>query len=297
MFQIRRIAAALALTAAVTPQLAHAGEGSFGWVYTLDLQPKGTLEFEQRLQYNRQQVANTYNFWQSRSELEYGVTENFQIAGYLNASYTNAYRNYPATADYPNGETGGWGVAYPGDDKYSKWRVEGGSLEAIYRFTNPVVDPVGVGVYSEVTLGSTKDEFEFRLLLQSNFLDDKLVLAANLVGAIEKVNFFQGETGPESMADLLFGASYRFANNWMAGLEARYHNDFYGYHYNTQTQRQWFFGPNVHYATKDWWATGAWRYQPTGGKCWAPGEGECSDGRAWDSHSRNEYIVKFGMPF
>ena len=109
MFQIRRIAAALALTAAVTPQLAHAGEGSFGWVYTLDLQPKGTLEFEQRLQYNRQQVANTYNFWQSRSELEYGVTENFQIAGYLNASYTNAYRNYPATADYPKGETGGWG--------------------------------------------------------------------------------------------------------------------------------------------------------------------------------------------
>ena len=77
------------------------------------------------------------------------------------------------------------------------------------------------------------------------------MLAANRVGAIEKVNFFQGETGPESMADLLFGASYRFANNWMAGLGARYHNEFHGYHYHTQTQRKLFFGPNLHSATTD----------------------------------------------
>jgi hypothetical protein len=44
--------------------------------------------------------------------------------------------------------------------------------------------------------------------------------------------------------------------------------------------------------------TAAWRYQPKGAsQCWAPGEAECSDGRVWDSHSRNEYIVKFGVPF
>ena len=122
-------------------------------------------------------------------------------------------------------------------------------------------------------------------------------LSANLVGAIEKVKFVQGETGPESMIDLLFGATYRVANNWTAGLEARYHNDFYGYKFQTHTQRAWFFGPNVHYATKDWWVTGAWRWQPTGGKCWAPNEAECSDGRVWDSHTKNEFIVKFGMPF
>ncbi|MGB4345140.1 MAG: hypothetical protein WBJ21_01955 [Burkholderiaceae bacterium] len=43
--------AAFALAFAGITSSAQAGEGTFGWIYTLDLQPKGTLEFEQRLQY------------------------------------------------------------------------------------------------------------------------------------------------------------------------------------------------------------------------------------------------------
>lgn len=289
--------ASLALALGIVLSAAHAGEGTFGWIYTLDLQPKGSWEFEQRLQLNQGQAGGHYSLWQSRTELEYGVSENLQLAGYLNTSYTNAYRNYPATDEFPNGETGGWGVARAGDAKYHKWRVEGGSVEAIYRLSNPVVDPVGVGVYGELTLGNVKDELETRLMLQANFLDDKLVVAGNLVAAVEKIKFVEGETGQETMFDILFGATYRFANNWTAGLEARYHNDFNGYHFDTHTQRAWFYGPNVHYAQKDWWVTAAWRYQPKNGKCWAPNDGECSGGRVWDSHTRNEFIVKFGMPF
>lgn len=290
-----RTGLALALAAAFAP--VHAGEGTFGWITTLDLQPKGTLEFEQRLQFNTGQEGGTYEYWQGRTELEYGVSENLQLAAYLNTSYTKAYRNYPATDEFPYGETGGWGVSYPSDGRYRKSRIEGGSLEAIWRLSNPVIDPVGVGLYGEVTLGSVKDEFEGRLMLQSNFLDDRLVLAGNVVVAVEKIKFVEGETGPESMIDLLFGATYRIANNWSAGMEARYHNDYYGYNFQTHTQEAWFVGPNVHYANKDWWVTGAWRYQPSGGKCWAPNDGECSKGRVWDSHTRNEFIVKFGMPF
>ncbi len=99
------------------------------------------------------------------------------------------------------------------------------------------------------------------------------------------------------MIDLLLGASYRVANNWTAGLEYRFHNDFDGYGFNTQTQRAHFIGPNVHYATKDWWFTAAWRYQPNGlSTCWEPGAAECSSGRVWDSHSKNEFILKVGRP-
>lgn len=289
MSYIKKTACALALAACFAQ--AQAGEGSFGWIYTLDLQPKGTWEFEQKLQYNRGQAGGKYDLWQARTEVEYGVNENFQLAGYLNTSYTNAYRNYPG------GITSGWGVSADSTDHYRKFRVEGVSLEAIYRLTNPVIDPVGIGLYGEVTLGNVKDEIEARLMLQSNFLDDKLVLAANIVGAVEKIKFLDGETGKETMLDFLFGATYRVANNWTAGVEARYHNDYDGYSWARQTQRAWFFGPNVHYATKDWWVTAAWRYQPQGGKCWYPNEGECSDGRVWDSHTKNEYTLKFGMPF
>ena len=45
------------LATALHFSFAFAGEGVFGWIYTLDLQPKGKLEFEQRLQLNQQQAA------------------------------------------------------------------------------------------------------------------------------------------------------------------------------------------------------------------------------------------------
>lgn len=288
---VKKTACALALAAAFASS--HAGEGSFGWIYTLDLQPKGTWEFEQKLQYNRGQAGGKFDLWQARTEIEYGVNEDFQLAGYLNTSYVNAYQNYP------DGSTGGWLVpGSAGNGHYSKFRFDGVSVEGIYRLTNPVVDPLGIGLYLEGTTGKVKDEVEARLLLQSNFLDDRLVLASNIHMAVEKVKFDWDETGKESMIDILLGASYRIANNWTAGLEYRFHNDFDGYNFDKQTQRAHFFGPNVHYATKDWWVTGAWRYQPQGAsKCWAPGDGECSNGRVWDSHTKNEFIVKFGMPF
>ena len=40
------------LATALHFSFANAGEGNFGWIYTLDLQPKGKAEFEQRLQLN-----------------------------------------------------------------------------------------------------------------------------------------------------------------------------------------------------------------------------------------------------
>lgn len=287
---LKAAAGAALLTAAA--HSAQAGEGSFGWIYTLDLQPKGTLEFEQRLQYNRGQAQGKYDLWQARTELEYGLTDDVQIAGYLNTSYVSANGNYP------DGSTAGWLV--PGsaaNGPYSRGRVDGVSLEGIWRLTNPVISPVGVGLYGELTTGPVKDEIETRLLLQSNFLDDRLVLASNLNFAFEKVKFDHADIGRESMIDLLIGATYRVANNWTAGLEYRFHNDFNGYHFNRQTQRAHFIGPNVHYATKDWWFTAAWRYQPTGlSSCWEPGAAECSNGRVWDSHSKNEFIIKVGHP-
>lgn len=282
-----------ALLALMLTLKAQAGEGSFGWVYTLDLQPQGTLEFEQRLQLNQGQARGRYDLWQARTELEYGVSENFQLAGYVNTSHVSAQQNYS------DGSTSGWLVpSSAGDGRYSRSRVDGVSVEGVWRFTNPVIDPVGLGLYLEATTGPVKDELESRLLLQSNFLDDRLVLAANLQLSVEKVKFNAPDIGKESMADLLLGLSYRVANHWTAGLEYRFHNDFDGYAFNKQTQRAHFIGPNMHYATKEWWVTAAWRYQLKGqSQCWAPGEVECSDGRVWDSHSRNEFMFKFGRPF
>ncbi len=276
---------------------AMAGEGSFGWIYTLDLQPKGTLEFEQRLQLTRKQAAGTYDLWRSRTELEYGLTDDIQIAGYLNAYSVNAAGNYtnPLACGAAASCTGGYAVPEDAGASYRKTDIDGASVEAIWRLSNPVVSPVGVGLYAELTRGKLADEVETRLLLQSNFLDDSLIVAANIVYEAENIKF-TGETSKESMIDVLLGVSYRFAPRWTAGIEHRHHNDYAGHGLNQHTQRADFIGPNLHYATKDWWATAAYRRQ-IGGTCWEPGAAECSGGKVWDSHGRDEFIVKFGRPF
>lgn len=299
---VSAVALLVAIVTVLTTPHASAGEGTFGWIYTLDLQPKGEWEFEQRLQLNQNQAAGTYQLWQSRTELEYGVTDNFQLAGYINASRVNAKGNNTActgeeaSCPYTSGYlvNNNSGNSAP----YNKTRYDGVSLEAIYRLTNPVTSPIGVGLYLEPTLGPTKNELEARLLLQSNFLDDKLVVAANLIAATEKQKWItDGSNGLESMLDVLLGVSYRFAPKWSSGVEARQHNDFATWNFEQQTQSTWFVGPNLHYADKKWWGTVAYRRQLPNAVCANGGQGECSGRYAWDSHSMNEFIFKVGVPF
>jgi hypothetical protein len=296
----RLLASSLFIAATFHFSFAYAGEGVFGWIYSLDLQPKASLEFEQRLQLNQQQAAGTYEAWTARTELEYGLTNDLQIAGYINSYFTNANQNYtnPEACGNSSTCTAGYGVPESHDPAtpYRKSGIEGASLEAIYRITNPVISPVGIGLYLEPTIGKNKNEIEARLLLQSNFIDDRFILAGNVVVANEQLKFIGNGNVPESMLDILVGASYRFAPKWSAGVEARFHNDYSSYNLHKQVQKATFIGPNIHYASKDWWVTGAWRYQLAGGTCMGGGEAECSNARVWDSHSVNEFIVKVGFP-
>ena len=283
-----------------SPAVVSAGEGAFGWIYTLDLQPKGTLEFEQRLQRNRGQASGQYDVWLSRTELEYGWSDDLQLAGYLNSYSARIDQNYtnPEVCGASPTCTSGFPVPAQHDRgaPFHGQGLDGYSLEAIYRLSNPVISPIGVGFYIEPTFGKLKNELEARLLLQSNFLDDRLVLASNVVYANEQLRYLDQSAVPESMLDVLLGFSYRFAPKWFAGMEARWHNDFSRYNLQSQTQRALFLGPNLHFAEKDWWLTAAWRYQPKGGQCMGNGTGECSDARVWDSHSRNELMFKVGFP-
>ena len=200
----------------VLSSLVNAGEGLFGWIYTLDLQPKGSLEFEQRLQLTTGQANGKYDFWYSRSELEYGLTDDIQVAAYLNAYSVEAAQNYinPEVCGDSVSCTSGYGVPDTANefDGYGKTGLDGGSLEGIWRITNPVTQPVGIGIYLEPTLGKLKNAFESRLLVQTNFIDDRLILAGNLVLENEQLKS-TGETIPESLIDILLGASYRFAPN------------------------------------------------------------------------------------
>ena len=293
----------LQLAGALLAPPVQAGDGSFGWVYTLDLQPKGTFEFEQRLQLNQNQATGTYQAWYSRTELEYGLTNDIQVSAYINSSKITAQGNYTNCDEGgPNPCTAGFGVNVPNgtNARYSKTRYDGASLEGIWRITNPITSPIGIGLYVEPTLGPTLNSLEGRILLQSNFLNDKLVLAANIAAETTTMKWqnANGE-GPslESELDVLLGASYKFAPHWSAGVEAKQHNGYTGAHMNQATQHAWFAGPTVGYSEKHWWVNASYRRQLNGAVCSNGGQVDCSNGYAWEEFTKNEYLVKFGIPF
>ena len=279
---------------------ASAGEGPFGWLYTLDLQPKGTAELEQKVDVTHRQAVGSYDLGLYRTELEYGVTNDFQLGAYVNVFSINAHSNY-LSPDFCSTIpcTAGFGVPSSAHNQnaYRRLEVDGGSLEGIWRITNPVTSPVGVGIYVEPTLGKLEDELETRVLLQSNFLDDRLIVSANLLFEQEREKYDpEGGTIRNSMGDLLYGADYRFASRWAAGFEGRFHSDHDGYWFSRRTQIANFIGPNLHYADQSWWLTGAWRHQ-IGGQCFADGTADCALGKVWDNHGRDQFIVKAGYLF
>jgi hypothetical protein len=75
----------------VVPALAD--EPLFGYAYTADLLPKGKWELEQWITDREGQAFGHYHNFKFRTEVEYGLTDNFQLSGYLNYSYLNAKNN------------------------------------------------------------------------------------------------------------------------------------------------------------------------------------------------------------
>ena len=68
---------------------AHAGEALFGYLYTTEVMPAGAIEVEQWVTDKIGQENGHFNELQLRTEIEFGVTDRFQVAGYLNTKYEN----------------------------------------------------------------------------------------------------------------------------------------------------------------------------------------------------------------
>jgi hypothetical protein len=243
-----------------------ADEQIFGYLYVTDTLPQGKLELEQWATANFKQSQGSYLGLPLRTEIEYGITDRFQASLYLNYSYLNANRNGV------EGQTSGPGVPENADPwaRYRRFRYDSVSAEFIYRLLSPYKDPIGLALYLEPAWGPRESEIETRLLLQKNFLDDRLVLAANLQWEWE----WEKQTGDpglpaddlgasprterETTFEAAVGASWMFAPRWRAGVEYRNVNHWAGAHNFSAQNKEWqasFLGPNVHYASERWWIT------------------------------------------
>ena len=241
-----------------------ADEPVFGYVYLTDLQPKGKWELEQWLTDREGQAHGYFHHLDMRTEVEYGVTDKFQLSVYANYLWANESGNSV------RGLTEG--IEIPADhdpnQPYNQLRFEGFSLEAIYRFLSPYVDPVGLAAYIEPEFGPYANGLEARVILQKNFLEDQLILAANGWVELDKENGSNlvppgstevpdGSVTQNTYLEFDLGASYRFASHWSAGFEFRDHNEYSGFTLNGSAQAHGavFLGPNVHYGSEHYFFT------------------------------------------
>jgi hypothetical protein len=250
---------------------AKADEPVFGYIYTTDLNPKGTTQFEQKIDGRYGQAHGTYNNIKMQSEIEHGVTDDFQAALYINYSHINAKNNSVDST------TEGLDIPANHDPSasYHNTRYDSFSIELIKRVLSPYVDPIGLAFYFEPTIGPRERELEGKVILHKNFLDDQLITAANITLSYEqeKVSSAFNSEDDEgampswqkaAMLDFTAGVSYRFIPNWFFGVEYRNHNEFGGtwrMSRTTQEHTAHFLGPVLHYGGREFFVTLGFRYQ------------------------------------
>jgi len=209
--------------------VAHAGQRRFTYVYEATTAPKGQWEYEQWVTWKTSKESNRhFDRFDFRHEVEYGVTDRFQLALYLS------------------------------DWRYEENRAEGKhrgdwrdfAVETILNLSNPVTDPIGWALYGEVKIGDELLELEGKIIAQKNL--GSLVIAYNATIEAE----WEGDRYEEDNGEFqqTFGVSYQFSPKFLAGVELLHEiaiPDWRG----AQGKAAVFLGPNFSYRSSSWWAT------------------------------------------
>jgi hypothetical protein len=214
---------------------ASANERHFAYLYETAILPPGGREIEvsNTLRLGRDQY---YSALDHRLEFEFGVTEKVMSSFYLNWSNQSS-KVAPGTVG-------------------SEFEWQGISNEWKWKLSDPVADPLGFALYGEVSYATEEFELEAKTLFDKKI--GNLLLAANLSAEAEFETGI-GETEMEEIeleADL--GASYAITPRFSAGLELRNHNEIA--EESGSEEMEWehsalFLGPNLSYATENWWVT------------------------------------------
>jgi hypothetical protein len=302
---------ALLLAASFAAAPARAEESLFAYTYTTDLLPKGRAELEQWVTWRRQKSQGSFDVVEGRTGLEYGLSDRLQGAVYLNYARTRAHDDGVDGTTFPPES---FAEVQPGaHQRLDTQKFQGVSLEAVYRVLSPYVDPVGLAFLAEPTVGKALRELELRTILQKNWLEDRLVLGVNALASFEG----RGLPGDKTVApddpdyndhwdhetDLNFTAalSYRFRPNWSAGLEFMNEREFSAFEIgdDKRTNSAFYWGPNIHYGGKRFFATAtALEQLPWGSDYANPAPGSVRQGRNYaDDFERYRLRVKAGWYF
>lgn len=202
-----------------------ASERRFTYIYEATTLPKGQWEYEQWITWKTaKENDRDFDRFDFRHEFEWGVTDNFQLGFYV--------------ADW----------RYDADKRQGDFRDV--ALEAIYNFTNPVTDPVGLSLYGEIQIGDEKLELEGKLILEKGFGPFVLAYNAILEAEWEGHHFVEDKGVIQQVA----GISYQFSPRFLMGIELLHELEIPDWA-GVQGKGILYLGPNFSYRTEKWWAT------------------------------------------
>ena len=207
---------------------AWGGSRRFTYVYEVTTSPPGDVEIENWVTWKtRKPDDHGFDQIDFRHELEFGITEKFQMAVYL------------ADWNYHRGLSGG----------ERGFTLSGSAVEFIYNFTNPVSDPIGLAAYQEFQAGYRRFESESKLLAQKTF--GPWVVAYNATLEAE----WEGEGLEEREGEFQqsLGLSYEINPHVLVGAEALHEVGFPDW--SETEDGKLFAGPNISVRSGTWWAT------------------------------------------
>ena len=208
----------------------------FGYSYQPETSPEGELEFEQWVTVRSGRSRNTtnpadakenYSKMQISSEIEYGVTDRYTTAAYLNFEQTS-YREVTTGSDI------------------SKFRFAGISWENRYLVLNPAENPVGMTLYIEPTFAGDEIELEQKLIFGNRI--DEWIWAVNLTHETE---WEKNLNTTEGTAIVSAGLARSIGKRWTLGIEARDVTAFP--EYEEASYSALFVGPVVSYRNERFW--------------------------------------------
>ena len=269
---------------------AWADEQYFGYTYSAEVLPKGKTETELWVTDRRGKSGGHFDAQDYRIELEHGFTDRLTVSGYAN------FAGHHIRGLEPDFE-----------DTDRDFALRGLSAEFKYNVLSPYKHRLGLTLYAEPAWSrihgggekGTELELEFKAILQKNFLDDRLIWAANFTfepewekeEADEVSGVVESEWEKELKLEVSTGLTYRVAPGWYAGVEGRYASVYpdwtNGLHRETYAV---FAGPAIHYGGKKWWATLS--YQPQ-----LFGKPSPIGNRALDEYEKRELRLKIGYNF
>lgn len=216
-------------------QPATATDRRFTYSYEPETMVAGAMEVEQwmTLRAGRKELVGgvndlqNFNRWDLRTELEYGVTDNYQMALYLNATH-ESFRDSM------------------GSD-VSEFKFTGVSLENIYNVINPANHAVGVSLYLEPGYSGDEAEIETKIIIGQRHGEWKWTV--NLNHEVEwehNLHDLEGEFG------VSLGVARNLGKHWALGLEVVNINKVPDYKEFESTAI--YVGPVLSYRSEKWWA-------------------------------------------